>query len=372
MEKLAGIQVPSKTVRRITSQIGADRCAERSSQVEAFREMPLMGRSRPNATATVPELGVVMMDGGRHQRRDHFGQPAADRQTHWKENKVGLVLSMESETFDSDPCPELPEWLVGAAAISELAKLAEPESVGGASKGEANENDAEDQAENPWPDAPQLVAREMIASLAACEPFGWHLESEAWRHGIPAAKRKAFVADGAAVNWTIHRKHFSEMTPVLDLMHALSYAHQAAVAIADPTAYRRYAEWIWKGKVERVIVELQGHQLRLGMPPPDAPDTDPRKRIERTLTYYRNQQERMNYPEYRRNGLPLTSSHIESAVKQINFRIKGTEKFWAQENAESILQLRADELSDSQPLQSFWFRWRANITGANRYRNIAA
>jgi len=75
----------------------------------------------------------------------------------------------------------------------------------------------------------------------------------------------------------------------------------------------------------------------------------------------------MNYPEYRRLGLPLTSSHIESTIKQINRRVKGTEKFWSRSTNEAILQLRADHLSDSSPLTSFWLRRQAGQTGVNAY-----
>jgi len=35
-------------------------------------------------------------------------------------------------------------------------------------------------------------------------------------------------------------------------------------------------------------------------------------------------------------------------------RIKGSEKFWSESGGESVLQLKADELSSSEPLKSFW------------------
>ena len=91
------------------------------------------------------------------------------------------------------------------------------------------------------------------------------------------------------------------------------------------------------------------------------------QRIDRALTYYEYHQSRMNYPEYRRLGLPLTSSHIESTIKQINRRVKGSEKFWLRSTSEAVLQLRADYLSDSAPLGSFWLRHQARQTGANAY-----
>ena len=43
------------------------------------------------------------------------------------------------------------------------------------------------------------------------------------------------------------------------------------------------------------------------------------------LRYLENQKSRIHYDQYRREGLPITSSHIESTIKQINRRVKGTE-----------------------------------------------
>jgi len=63
----------------------------------------------------------------------------------------------------------------------------------------------------------------------------------------------------------------------------------------------------------------------------------------------------MKYPEYRKQGLPLTSSPIESTVKQINRRIKGTEKFWS-EGADPMLHLVADRLSQTNVTAKFWAR----------------
>ena len=82
------------------------------------------------------------------------------------------------------------------------------------------------------------------------------------------------------------------------------------------------------------------------------PETDPRKIIHNTLTYLTNNTSRMNYPRYRLEGLPVTSSLAESLVKQISKRVKGTEKFWNDgPSGEAILQLRAAVLSDDDRLQ---------------------
>ena len=91
-----------------------------------------------------------------------------------------------------------------------------------------------------------------------------------------------------------------------------------------------------------------------------------------TLTYLENNQSRMRYDAYRRQGLPITSSYVESAVKQFNQRAKGTEKFWTEEGAEAILQLRGDYLSDNEPLPAFWERRQAQTSDQRPYRRAAA
>jgi hypothetical protein len=397
LEELAGVNVTPKQVQRITSRAGMDRVEERRQLVDTHRQLPLMTRVAAPPKVTPPDLAIVMMDGGRYQRRDDFRernaavagkQPAAgvplppssrnatSRKTHWHEDKLGLVLSMKSDVHEQDPCPEFPEWLAGASVVAELAKLAERDEK--STDIAAADPDMPDGPPSPepsadWPDlAPRLLTREVIASSENSEAFGWQLEHKAWQTGALGAARQAFVADGLAVNWTIHRKHFSQMTGILDLMHGLSYAWRAAAALEDQNAYRRYATWIWQGRVQRVIDELCQHQQRIGPPDKAVGAAAACNRIHEALTYYQNHQHLMDYPAYRRDGLPLTSSHVESTMKQINARVKGTEKFWRAENGEAILQLRADTLSDSKPLVAFWRRWGDRQSGANHYRTLAS
>ena len=388
LRMLAEVPLVAKQVQRMTSQVGADAVAQRQTQVEQHRERPLMQRVTARPGVQPQTLAVVMTDGGRFQRRDHFrdrqetSSPSLTKSmpktTHWREDKVGIVLSMQSDVHDCDPAPEFPEWLVGADVIADLAKLAASE------EGREEESTAQpavdslfshdkDADSGDWKDlAPEVLSRDVIASSKPAEDFGHHLEWKAWDRGIQAAKRQAFVADGLAVNWTIHKQHFSQMTGILDLMHALSYAWRAAAVLNDPQAYRRYATWIWQGQVACVIEELISHQRAFGPPPREASSSDPRQRIEAAITYYRNHAHLMKYPQYRQQGLPLTSSLMESTVKQMNARVKGTEKFWKKESGEAVLQLRADSLSDSKPLQDFWKRWRTRQTGSNTYRKTAA
>jgi hypothetical protein len=366
MRELACVPVSLKRIRHVVGQVGHQRVAEREAAVARFKEMDLPKRQIGSTAVDPPQIAVTMMDGGRYQRRDHFGEKDRPvREKHWREDKVGCLLSMRGDGYPNDPTPELPEWLATSSAVAELARMAEKQGISDAS--EPIENQAtEFSGETRYP-SPKLVSREVVASSVGAESFGWQLAARAWQRGFPSAERQAFVADGAHANWTIQRKHFSHATPILDLMHALSYAFSAALAVPEQEVFRRWADWIWKGEVDRVIAALRERQLQIGEPPAEASPTDPRKRVDRALTYYEYHRLRMNYPEYRRLGLPLTSSHIESTIKQINRRVKGTEKFWSPLTSEAVLQLRADYLSDSAPLVPFWLRHQARQTGANAY-----
>ncbi len=92
-------------------------------------------------------------------------------------------------------------------------------------------------------------------------------------------------------------------------------------------------------------------QTKRGIPDKDTPDSDPRKILATTINYLENNQDRMNYPEYRQAGLPVTTAWMESLVKEMNYRVKGTEMFWNDpEGAEAILQVRAASLCDDERL----------------------
>ena len=198
----------------------------------------------------------------------------------------------------------------------------------------------------------------------------------AWRQGFFTAARKAFVADGAENNWSLQRQSFSSFVPILDFIHGLSYVFASALADRRPkegwAVYVRWIQWVWSGAVEKVIAELRVRQAELGMPAKDEPDGSPRAIVARALAYLQNNQQRMCYADYRRQGLPITSSYVESAVKQINYRVKGTEKFWNEAGAEELLQLRTDYLSDGAVMETFWKRREVKETGLNRYHRAAA
>ncbi len=111
----------------------------------------------------------------------------------------------------------------------------------------------------------------------------------------------------------------------------------------------------WRGRVGEVLAELDAWQERLGRPPPEADEQDPRRAVTDVRRYLWNNRERMDYPRYRRAGLPVTSSWVESLVGEFNGRVKGRDKYWNRSaGAEAILQVRAAVLSEDGRLTRYF------------------
>ena len=203
---------------------------------------------------------------------------------------------------------------------------------------------------------PKTRVKSVVATSGDVEAFGPLLANAAYERGFHAAARKAFVADGSSANWGVWRRFFSHYTPILDFVHALMYVYAAAMAGRAANVgwafYRDWSDWLWKGEVDRLLGALEQRQQELGIPEQNETLT-PRAQVAASLGYLTNQRERMNYAEYRKQGLPITSSPIESVIKQINRRLKGTEKFWS-EGVDPMLHLVADRLSQTNATAQFW------------------
>ena len=77
--------------------------------------------------------------------------------------------------------------------------------------------------------------------------------------------------------------------------------------------------------------------------------------VAEALSYLRNNAGRVDYPSYRRQGLPTTSSLAESLVGEFNARVKGKQKHWNRPaGAEAVLQVRAALLSEDGRLERFF------------------
>lgn len=365
LKELAELKIKAERVRRATLRNGTARGELARLLEEAFLAKSIPDQlSKGPAEKDAPDLAVVMSDGGRYQRFER-GAEQTESDSFWKESRIAILLNMKTQSHQTDPTPELPKFLQDVRIAKKLAEI-------GKVPGEnPKPNDKTLDQESPW-ERPEMLSKDVVASGKSWKEFGPMLASSAWYAGFFKAKERVFVSDGSSSIEEMQGQWFSNFTSVLDIMHALSYSLAAARAIHSDQqeswqCYCRFATHIWQGNVDKVIAELDDHQIKLGQPPKKASESDPREIVRRATVYYRNHCSRMNYPEYRRKGYPLTSSIMESAVKQVSRRVKGTEKFWSTDGGEALLRLRGDYISDSKPMNAYWEQAAKNADGCRAY-----
>ena len=356
LRKIGDIQITGRGLNKNAVKIGTEMVAQRDARSDAYFHQPL---PRQHAQPTLPiSLACASIDGGRMQTRDEGGGLGVHH-PHWRETKNALFLRMKSDSSTCDPHPDLPACFADRKRMKTLLSGVGEEDAATAKEtvDETSAAVAKEKSDDSW--RPKRLFRTCLSSLCDSDTFGRMMEVEADARGFYHAQKKAFVSDGLPYNWTIQQRHFRDFTAILDFVHAVERLYEAARCVNDDADqrwedYLRWTRACWGGNVGKVIAELKQRQGKLGFPPPDCEQTDPRKLLAEAIGYLENNASRMKYPEYRRDGLPTTSALMESLVKEINIRVKGTEKFWNDgASGEAILQIRAAALCDGERLSGF-------------------
>ena len=345
LKQVGGNEVSAKTIERVTLAIG--------KELATLRDAEPGDNALGRVVEAPPRLAVVESDGGRIQTRAEGCAPGVHGQQ-WRETKNACLLRMTCESFNNDPHPELPRAFCDPEKV---AKLAEKEPLSGLTVPQKASSE-ESAAAVDWP--PKRLARTCLSSMVDSHEFGRQMEREARRRRFFEASARAFLGDGQGWNWSIQQTYFSDFIPILDFVHPVGYIYTAASVMTSDAQqtwsyYLAMSRACWQGRVDEVTAALGQWLRRQGV---DAAhplaDDDPRQAAADALRYLTNNRERMDYPPYRRLGLPVTSALMESMVKEVNYRVKGTEMFWNDPSgAEAILQVRAAALCDDDRLATY-------------------
>jgi hypothetical protein len=337
----------------------------------------MQARKLRSAYKQPPAVAVISVDAGKAQFRQEDEGPGVHA-AHWGDTKVACLQTYESVEYDKDPQPEPPRAFLDPTRVERLCR--EMQQVRGPA---VDKQPTKEPTQCPTPKRtrkkkrkarpkrPRRLVRTVVATTAAVEPFGWMVSAEAMHRKMYAAKKRALIGDGG--NWIgpMGHLHFPDWIPILDFLHLLVHLFAAARlayardAVAAWKLYEQMLRDAWGGRVQQVIDTLQTQLTRMrahASTPPDA-----RKVVELTTAYVERNRERMDYPRYRQLGLPVGSALVESLIKQINHRVKGTEQFWNDRGLEAVMQVRAAYLSQDDRAQTFHERRpRASAVGRNR------
>lgn len=334
-----------RTVARIAEEVGDELVAQRNALVDDFTH------HRVQAEGDDPhhELAAVFVDGGRVQLREEDHGPGVHGQR-WGEDKVARLQTMTTVSHAIDPCPELPRCFDQPILHGPTVPEESREFVAWLAEQTPSETPAR------WQPQPQV--RTGVATMESLEELRWMVQAEAKRRHFFTAKRQAFVADGSHGNWSLWERHFRDFVPILDFVHAAEYLHAAGKAIGSSTQGVAWTRALWQGRSVEVIAELAAELASRGIGDPTLDEKHALFGLQRAWIYLSNASDKLDYPRYRRDGLPTTSSLVESQIKEINGRMKGSEKFWHESNAEAMLELVNWTLREDGPTLADYFATR--------------
>jgi len=326
-----GVGLDAKTVRRIARQCGEGLLRVRREEVLLWREGKL-----PAGTELAGKRVSVQIDGGRSRiRGDMREAPAArevtDAEGLPRENAPGRSRKRPRRKFDADW--REPKLLV-IFVHDEQGRMVK--------RSEATVDGT-------------LLGPEALAELVAM-----HLH----RLGAARARSITFVADGGVWIWeripAIVRLAKLEGVPIREVLDCCHAAHHISLALSElglndkerMPSFREYRTLLRNGKWRRVVEELR--EL--------AEETPEQSKVWTEIAYLEKHGEagRLEYPTFRRLGLPLGSGAIESNIRRVvNLRLKGNSIYWREENAEAMLQIRAQVLTN---------RWDDRLNQLQRQR----
>ena len=276
LAELSDLKVGPKPVERLVKKIGRERIDQRDAAVAAHQRLPLMAKDVvADPKRSTPSVVMASVDGGRMQIRSDPSQPT--QESHWRESKVAVLETYQSEVHPADPDPDVPRCFLDLKRTKEMVRGLGHDLPVGLEFGAENKSQGQDEAtrtgrdRKPRPGRPKRLVRSVLASRRCSDEFGPIVHQAAWARNFFGAARKAFLGDGLAVNWTIQRRHFASFTPILDFVHALSYVFAAAFAGRPQgegeEVYKRWIQAAWSGQVARVLTELEARSAALGPPP---------------------------------------------------------------------------------------------------------
>ncbi len=210
---------------------------------------------------------------------------------------------------------------------------------------------------NPAAKRPPWQARYQ-ASLGGQATLGGPLRRQAAQVGTDRADRWIALSDGGAGLEDWLRTNFGRVEAViLDFYHASEHLGDLAKAwhgVGTEAAEAQHQRWSHRLKHDggqAVLDELRA--LDRGTRPSAL------EAWRETVTYFKNQVNRMDYPRYVAKGWQIGSGPVESACKTVvGQRLKCAGMRWGEEGSDGVCHLRALFLSERGQWDAFWARPR--------------
>lgn len=294
-------EVSENTVRAETQTLGA---LQRQAEDDLIREMQNEAslQKREQSHPPTPAILYGSMDAAkvRIEPRDKQEKATTGREN-WRDLKVGC-------------------WYQGEVVPNRQRSLRQKEKV---------------QREGT---VLRAAHKKYYCDIENADEFGKLLWATGCEIGADRARLLIFICDGAVWIWNLIAHYYPNALQIVDWYHAEDRLKRIAEeGFSNPeqrqTWLENVTEDLWQGRVELVIqaCELLAKKSEWA---------------QHSITYYRNNIERMRYAQFRAQGYLIGSGVIESGCKQIvtqRLRLPGAQ--WHLEGAILIAKARAAWLS---------------------------
>lgn len=179
-----------------------------------------------------------------------------------------------------------------------------------------------------------------VCDFKTGDEFGDLFWASACQHQADLYDELVFVCDGAVWIWKLIERHFPHAVQIVDWYHASEYLPPIAETAFSPGT-PQYHAWLenarsllWEGQIDKLIHACQ--QL----------SSQATTAVHKAVTYFSNNQKRMDYARFRQQGYFIGSGTVESAGKQIaTLRLKRAGARWTERGALLTAKARAAWLS---------------------------
>jgi hypothetical protein len=173
--------------------------------------------------------------------------------------------------------------------------------------------------------------------------------------GLDRVEVQVGICDGGAGLAEMLQRMFPLVkTVILDYWHASEYLHDLAKA-AHPSdeAQAQVLGRHWSERLKTHGGATVLEELEKWIPPNRT--SGMKEAYAKTLSYFRNQKHRMDYPTYEKKGWPIGSGAVESACKMVvNQRLKAGGMRWKESGSHAMCHLRALYRSEKGQWDAFW------------------
>ena len=165
---------------------------------------------------------------------------------------------------------------------------------------------------------------------------------EATQRGLASAIKVAVIGDGAKWIWTLANDNFPEAVQIVDLFHAKEHLSDCIKALITDNETRESIKKAWsvlleEGKIEELTEEMARYA---------GGSKEEQEEFERKINYFKDNATRMQYADFKKQGLFVGSGVIEAGCKNvIGKRLKQSGMHWSVRGANAIIALRCAILS---------------------------